>query len=249
MKRSTTIATGVTTGVALIGAGALAIAAPWQPDTEPVAESAVTAQTSTTTQARWGQGQAQGQGQGPGQGQAQGLGQGHGHGQAQGSGRQSQSHEHAMVLPDSTGDITAETAQMLQYMAEEEKLAHDLYVALGDEWGSRQFANVSRAETQHLDAVRALLDRYDVDDPTEGAAAGEFTDPDLQALYDDLLASGLTSLAAAADAGITVEQTDIADLTEALETTDAPDVEQVLTDLLEGSQRHLAAFERLAARA
>lgn len=239
MKRSTTIATGVTTGVALIGAGALAIAAPWQPDTEPVAESAVTAQTSTTTQARWGQGQ----------GQAQGQGQGHGHGQGQGSGRQSQSHEHAMVLPDSTGDITAETAQMLQYMAEEEKLAHDLYVALGDEWGSRQFANVSRAETQHLDAVRALLDRYDVDDPTEGAAAGEFTDPDLQALYDDLLASGLTSLAAAADAGITVEQTDIADLTEALETTDAPDVEQVLTDLLEGSQRHLAAFERLAARA
>lgn len=241
MKRSTTIATGVTTGVALIGAGALAIAAPWQPDTEPVAESAVAAQTSTTTQARWGQGQ------GPGQSQAQG--QGHGHGQGQGSGRQSQRHEHAMVLPDRTGDISAETAQMLQYMAEEEKLAHDLYVALGDEWGSRQFANVSRAETQHLDAVRALLDRYDVDDPTEGAAAGEFTDPDLQALYDDLLASGLTSLAAAADAGITVEQTDIADLTEALETTDAPDVEQVLTDLLEGSQRHLAAFERLAARA
>lgn len=241
MKRSTTIATGVTTGVALIGAGALAIAAPWQPDTESVAESSVAAQTSTTTQARWGQGQ------GPGQSQAQG--QGHGHGQGQGSGRQSQSHEHAMVLPDSTGDITAETAQMLQYMAEEEKLAHDLYVALGDEWGSQQFANVSRAETQHVDAVRALLDRYDVDDPTEGVAAGEFTDPDLQALYDDLLAAGLTSLAAAADAGITVEQTDIADLTEALETTDAPDVEQVLTDLLEGSQRHLAAFERLAARA
>ena len=154
-----------------------------------------------------------------------------------------------MVLPDSSGDITAETAQMLQYMAEEEKLAHDLYVALGDEWGSQQFANVSRAETQHVDAVRALLDRYAVDDPPEGVAAGEFTDPDLQALYDDLLAAGLTSLAAAADAGITVEQTDIADLTEALETTDAPDVEQVLTDLLEGSQRHLAAFERLAARA
>lgn len=243
MKRSTKIATGVTTGVALIGAGALAIAAPWQPDTEPVAESPVTAQT-TTTQARWGQGQGGG---GAGQGQAQGQGQGHG--QGQGSAQQSQSHEHEMVLPESTGDITAETAQMLAYMAEEEKLAHDLYVALGETYDARQFDNVARAETQHLDAVRALLERYDVDDPTTGAAAGEFTDPDLQGLYDDLLASGLTSLAAAADAGITVEQTDIADLTEALETTDAPDVEQVLTDLLEGSQRHLAAFERLAARA
>jgi hypothetical protein len=244
MKRSTKIATGVTTGVALIGAGALAIAAPWQPDTEPVAQSEVAAQTTTTTQARWGQGQGGG---GAGQGQAQGQGQGHG--QGQGSGQQTQSHEHEMVLPESTGDITAETAQMLAYMAEEEKLAHDLYVALGETYDARQFDNVARAETQHLDAVRALLERYDVDDPTTGAAAGEFTDPDLQGLYDDLLASGLTSLAAAADAGITVEQTDIADLTEALETTDAPDVEQVLTDLLEGSQRHLAAFERLAARA
>ena len=241
MKRSTKIATGVTTGVALIGAGAFAIAAPWQPDTEPVAESAVTAQT-TTTQARWGQGQGGG---GAGQKQAQGQG----HGQGQGSAQQSQSHEHEMVLPESTGDITAETAQMLAYMAEEEKLAHDLYVALGETYDARQFDNVARAETQHLDAVRALLERYDVDDPTTGAAAGEFTDPDLQGLYDDLLGSGLTSLAAAADAGITVEQTDIADLTRALATTDAPDVEQVLTDLLQGSQRHLAAFERLAARA
>ena len=245
MKRSTKIATGVTTGVALIGAGAFAVAAPWQPDTEPVAESEVTAQT-TTTQARWGQGQGGG---GAGQGQAQGQGQGQGHGQGQESAQQSQSHEHEMVLPESTGDITAETAQMLAYMAEEEKLAHDLYVTLGETYDARQFDNVARAEAQHLDAVRALLERYDVDDPTTGAAAGEFTDQDLQVLYDDLLASGLTSLAAAADAGITVEQTDIADLTEALETTDAPDVEQVLTDLLEGSQRHLAAFERLAARA
>ena len=235
MKRSTTIATGVTTGVALIGAGALAIAAPWQPDTEPVAQSGVAAQT-TTTQARWGQGEG-------------GDGAGQGHGQGQGSGQQSQSHDHEMVLPESTGDITAETAQMLAYMAAEEKLAHDLYVALGETYDARQFDNVARAETQHLDAVRALLERYDVDDPTTGAAAGEFTDRDLQVLYDDLLASGLTSLAAAADAGITVEQTDIADLTNALETTDAPDVEQVLTDLLQGSQRHLAAFERLAARA
>ena len=178
-----------------------------------------------------------------------GAGQGHGHGQGQGQGTGQQVREHEIALPESTGDITAETAQMLQYMAEEEKLAHDLYVALGDEWGSRQFANISRAETQHLDAVRALLERYGVDDPTAGAAAGEFTDADLQALYDELLRSGLTSVAAAADAGITVEQTDIADLTDALASTDAPDVEQVLTDLLEGSQRHLAAFERLAARA
>jgi hypothetical protein len=144
--------------------------------------------------------------------------------------------------------ISDATAQELLYMAEEEKLAHDLYITLGAQFDARQLDNIARAETRHLDAVRVLLDRYDLGDPTS-EVTGEFTDPDLQALYDDLLASGSTSLADAAQAGITVERTDIADLTDAIAIADAPDVVQVLSSLRDGSERHLAAFERLADRA
>jgi hypothetical protein len=134
-------------------------------------------------------------------------------------------------------------------MVEEEKLAHDVYVALGEVYDARQFTNIARAEVQHQDSVRTLLDRYGLDDPTTGMPAGEFVNDGLQAMYDELVASGSASLADAAAVGITIETTDIADLTEAIDATDAADVIQVLSSLRDGSEKHLAAFERLADRA
>jgi hypothetical protein len=135
-------------------------------------------------------------------------------------------------------------AAELLFIVEEEKLAHDVYVALNDVWDARVFANISRAETQHAASVAMLLDAYGLDDPRSDQE-GVFTDPTLQALYDDLVASGSESWEAAVQAGITVEETDIADLTEALAA--APDdVRVVLERLLAGSQRHLEAFKRQA---
>ena len=65
-------------------------------------------------------------------------------------------------------------------MREEEKLAHDVYVALGETWGSRVFKNIAASETTHMEAVRALLDRYVIADPAAGQPVGAFTDPELQ---------------------------------------------------------------------
>lgn len=227
----------------MIGAGALAIAGPWQTDEDPTTTPSGTGAV-TATQARWGEGNGQ---QGQGGGGRLGPGPGHGQGPGQGQARAS-THDPAATLPAS-GEISAATAQDLRYMVEEEKLAHDLYVALGEQYDARQFDNIARAETQHLESVRVLLNRYDLDDPTTDNPAGVFDDTTLQQLYDDLLASGSTSLAAAAQAGITVETTDIADLTTAIDGTQAPDVVQVLSSLRDGSQRHLTAFQRLAERA
>jgi hypothetical protein len=241
------------------GVGAVAIASPWNDEADETAAASNGA--AVTTQARYGQGngnaqgQSQGRGQGQGYGSTQGQGSGQGHGgqhgrsgQQQGSASGQQHGDPTASLPAST-QISDATAQELLYMAEEEKLAHDLYVALGEQYDARQFDNIARAETKHLDAVRVLLDRYDLDDPTLSMSPGEYDNDDLQALYDELLASGSSSLADAAEAGITVETTDIADLTAAIESTDAPDVVQVLSSLRDGSQKHLAAFERLAERA
>ena len=72
---------------------------------------------------------------------------------------------------------------------------------------------------------------------------GVFTDPALQSLYDELIAKGSQSLADAVQVGITIEQTDIADLSKTIATAPA-DVVIVLERLLAGSQNHLAAFER-----
>lgn len=132
----------------------------------------------------------------------------------------------------------------LAYLIEEEKLAHDVYTVLGDLWGTQIFTNIAASESTHQDAVAALLPVYGVDDP-RATATGVFTDPALQELYDTLVARGSTSAADAIQVGITIEETDIADLTTALENAPA-DVRIVLERLLKGSQNHLSAFERRA---
>ncbi len=142
------------------------------------------------------------------------------------------------------GTLTAAQKTELAAMAEEEKVAHDLYVALAATFPElRQFSNIARAELQHLTAVRAMLDRYGIADPTAVQAAGSFTTPAFQSLYNGLLASATTSATALA-AGIAVETADIADLKAAMVGLTAPDVLQVYTSLLRGSERHLAAFSR-----
>ena len=80
--------------------------------------------------------------------------------------------------------------------------------------------------------VRTLLDRYGLADPTTSLAAGQFSDPAVQATYDRLLAQGQATEAAAVQVGQTVEQTDIDDLTAAREGLTAADVRQVYEHLL-----------------
>jgi len=140
------------------------------------------------------------------------------------------------------GELTEEQKAELVYWVEEEKMAHDLYTAFADQYDAGPFARVAASETRHMDAVRLLLDRYGLDDPTEGAAAGAFEDEDLAALYADLLAQGDDSYADALAVGRTVEATDIEDLGELLDGLEAPDVEAVATKQVAASERHLAAF-------
>jgi hypothetical protein len=63
-----------------------------------------------------------------------------------------------------------------------------------------------------------------------------------QSLYDKLLASGNESLAKAHEVGIAVEDLDIADLKSAIAETTQADVKAAFTNLMNGSQNHLAAF-------
>ncbi len=157
----------------------------------------------------------------------------------------------AMVVPVAFGAAagaaqaaTGVDADSLQYMVAEEKLAHDVYVTLGDAYSLRVFDNIARAELTHMEAVRDLLDTYGIKDPTVGDKIGEFDDPTLQALYDKLVAQGLESRTDALEVGVAIEELDIADLKESLDANTAADVERVFNALLRGSYRHLDAFER-----
>ena len=147
------------------------------------------------------------------------------------------------VTTDSTVD-TSTLAEMLTFIVQEEKLAHDLYVQLASTSGAQQFANIVNSESTHISLVQGLLVSYNIVDPTVGLAVGEFVNQDLQALYDSLLASGSVDRAGAIAAGIAVEEKDIADIEVMLASELPSDVASVLERLLSGSQNHLAAFLR-----
>lgn len=179
---------------------------------------------------------AQSQQQGPG-GPGAGMGrQGRGPGAGMGQGTS------LATLP--MGTLTAAQKAELLAMADEEKLAHDVYAALAARYPSLlQFSHIAAAEAQHQSTVRFLLDRYDIEDTTAGLPAGDFVSADFDRLYDTLL-DRADSAADALAVGVQIERADIADLQDALVGVTAPDVKQVYTNLLAASERHLAAFSR-----
>jgi hypothetical protein len=77
------------------------------------------------------------------------------------------------ALPTET--LSAAEQSSLVYMREEEKLAGDVYARLGATWGMRVFTNISASEATHTEAVRQLLQRYQVADPAANLGAGLFT--------------------------------------------------------------------------
>ena len=69
-----------------------------------------------------------------------------------------------------------------------------------------------------------------------------FTNRGLQALYNELITHGSQSLAEAIQVGGAIEEIDILDLQERLAQIDNTDIQQVFTNLLNGSYNHLRAF-------
>lgn len=129
----------------------------------------------------------------------------------------------------------------LTYMREEEKLARDVYLVLRATWGSQIFDNISVSEQTHMNAIKTLLVRYGVADPVTDDTVGLFTDK-FQGLYDKLIKDGSASLIDALKVGVWIEETDIDDLTEAINSTTHKDIKKVYTNLINGSSNHLAAF-------
>ncbi|MEY4477129.1 MAG: hypothetical protein RJA31_633 [Actinomycetota bacterium] len=138
---------------------------------------------------------------------------------------------------------TAEINEMLTYLIEEEKLAHDVYIALNDIWDARVFANISRSESTHQDQVEMLLAEYSITDP-RSSEPGVFVNDELQDLYDTLIAQGSESRTAAMEVGVLIEKTDITDLTDAMAAIDDPVIDATLQKLLDASYNHLDAFTR-----
>ena len=144
---------------------------------------------------------------------------------------------------DAQGQVSLIEAEDLAYMREEEKLARDSYQVLGEKWGLSIFSNISKSEQRHMDAIEVLLDRFGIVDPIiDESDVGNFADPILQTLFDDLMISGMQSEMDALKVGGTIEETDILDIQRAIESAENQDIIAAYENLLCGSRNHLRAF-------
>lgn len=144
---------------------------------------------------------------------------------------------------DTVMQLTEDQEADLFYIYQEEKLARDVYITLGNEYPDENtFAYIQLSEQRHIDSVEQLCIKYNVDiSAVNEDVIGEFVLPELQELYEQLVAAGVVSLPAALQVGIDIEILDITDLEERAVGMPS-DVVRVFENLKEGSQNHLEAF-------
>lgn len=142
----------------------------------------------------------------------------------------------------SSGNMNNRGESDLLRLREEEKLARDVYLHLAKSSGLGIFNTIARAENQHMQAIERLILRSGMNSVAQSDAAGKFSFPEYQQLYGTLIAKGSQSSLNALMVGARIEEMDIADIKRLLAQTSSPQVQQVLSHLLQGSQNHLRAF-------
>jgi len=136
--------------------------------------------------------------------------------------------------------LTQAETDGLQFMHEEEKLARDVYLAMGVLYDQRVFVNIPRSEQRHMEAIQGLCGKYGIGFNVK--EPGKFHDPELQKLYDRLVERGTVSRQDAFLVGALIEEIDIQDLRDRIKRTQHNDIKAVYENLERGSMRHLNAF-------
>jgi hypothetical protein len=128
----------------------------------------------------------------------------------------------------------------LLFMLEEEKLARDTYDYLYNLWSINQFGNIKNSEQSHMTAVANLLTQSNV--LYEILPYGEFTNTEMQTLYNHFVIDGSISMNNALTIGATIEDLDIRDLQDFIDATSNVDLISVFENLQCGSRNHLRSF-------
>lgn len=139
--------------------------------------------------------------------------------------------------------LSQEEIDGLLFMREEEKVARDSYITLGGFWGLVIFDNIASSEQSHMDAMKKLLDKYGLPDPVI-PGVGEFTNGELQHLYNYLVLWGAESSMESLYVGALIEETDIIDIQHAIDDAKHDDIISTYGSLMCGSRNHLRAFVR-----
>ncbi len=116
----------------------------------------------------------------------------------------------------------------------EEKMARDLYAYAYKKYWVNTFSNITKSEQKHMNAIKTLLDRYDISAPSDYASDND--------LYNTLKAKIDESEKDAIEVGIMVEKVDIDSIVADIKATDNDDIKIILTNIGWASYNHLRWF-------
>lgn len=164
-----------------------------------------------------------------------------------------------------SSQLTVGEEEHLVFMREEEKLARDVYTTFSQMYpSSPTFGRIDDSEQKHTDAVKRLLDKYGVEDPSTNDNVGVFTGAKYGAYftekYNELVARGSVSELEALYVGAFIEELDMIDIVQCnqviidanpelnsaddcgLNSTTTRPIQRTLSNLLAGSENHLWAY-------
>ena len=169
--------------------------------------------------------------------------------------------------PVSTDDTVLDYNERIHlvFMREEEKLARDVYLALGTMYpDSVIFGKIDDSEQRHTTAVKAMIEKYGHEDPNTNDNIGVYTGEDygwyFTEKYNLLVARASISELEAMYVGAFIEELDMMDINQCpkviVETdnginevtecgkiyTDKSDIVRLYDSLLDGSDSHLEGY-------
>ena len=148
-----------------------------------------------------------------------------------------------MIVPSAYSQkLTDVEKKGIIHIYEVEKVARDVYQILFEKWGTPVLKVISQSEQSHMDIMKELIDKYNLDDPAEGRGYGEFSTSELQKLYNDLVGLGVTSAVDALSTSAMIEEFDIVEIRKYINETDRADIIAAYNKLIEGSESHVLAF-------
>lgn len=139
-----------------------------------------------------------------------------------------------LISSIATWSLTEQEEQDLYYQYNEEKVARDLYTYFYSLYWVQTFQTIATSEQQHMDSVKVLLDRYNLETPT--------TYGELETTFNTLKAEWELWLKEAFEAWIKVEILDVTDIVDTIKSTDNDDIKVILTNIWGASYNHLRGF-------
>ena len=143
------------------------------------------------------------------------------------------------------GQLSESEVEAIAYLREVEKLARDVLLALDEQWDDEAFRRVAQSEDTHTEAIKALIDRYNLWDPSSVTWDGYYNNEELLALHRQLVRRGKGSAVDALAVGVQIQEISILDMREYRAETDDEDVQMVYENLLRASRNHLRVFAAL----